>query len=188
MKQARTLSDRELRLVLRIMASRAHAARNRALVMTSFLAGLRVGEIAALSISDAFDADMHARSEFVLAARKAKGGRARRVFVSATLRSEWNTYLRALRAPQPDDPLFTSQKRNRFSANALCQVFTRLFLDARLDGASSHSGRRTFITQLASKGVGVRALAELAGHANITTTQRYIDVNDDQLRAAVELL
>jgi len=57
-----------------------------------------------------------------------------------------------------------------------------------LVGATSHSGRRTFITRLANKGVGVRLLASLAGHRSITTTQRYIDVNDDMARAAVELI
>ncbi|WP_286131798.1 site-specific integrase [Roseobacter sp. AzwK-3b] len=57
-----------------------------------------------------------------------------------------------------------------------------------LKDASSHSGRRTYITRLANKGVGVRLLAELAGHSHISTTQRYIDVNAEQLRAAVELL
>ena len=48
--------------------------------------------------------------------------------------------------------------------------------------------RRTFITQLASKGIGVRVLASLAGHKSIAVTQRYIDVNDDMKRSAVELL
>ena len=47
---------------------------------------------------------------------------------------------------------------------------------------------RSFITELASKGVGVRVLAELSGHRSIATTQRYIDVNDDMLRKAVELV
>ena len=53
-------------------------------------------------------------------------------------------------------------------------------------GATSHSGRRSFITELASK--GVRVLAELSGNRSIATTQRYIDVNDDMLRKAVELV
>ena len=51
-----------------------------------------------------------------------------------------------------------------------------------------HTPRRTFITQLANKGVVVRVLAELAGHSSISVTQRYIDVNDAQLASAVELL
>jgi site-specific recombinase XerD len=51
-----------------------------------------------------------------------------------------------------------------------------------------HSGRRTYITRLANKGVGVRLLAALAGHSHISNTQRYIDVNADQMKEAVELL
>jgi integrase/recombinase XerD len=57
-----------------------------------------------------------------------------------------------------------------------------------IDGASSHSGRRSFITNLASKGVGVRVLMSHAGHRNISTTQAYIDVNDEMQRAAVDLV
>ena len=57
-----------------------------------------------------------------------------------------------------------------------------------LDLATSHSARRTFITTLAHKGVNVRVLAALAGHASIATTQRYIDLNEKVMRAAVELM
>jgi integrase/recombinase XerD len=46
----------------------------------------------------------------------------------------------------------------------------------------------SFITGLAHKGVNVRVLAALAGHRNIATTQRYIELNDHVLRAAVELV
>jgi len=52
----------------------------------------------------------------------------------------------------------------------------------------SHSARRSFITTPASKGIGIRALASLAGHRGIATVQSYIDVNDDMKRAAVELV
>lgn len=48
--------------------------------------------------------------------------------------------------------------------------------------------RRTFITNLAEKGVSVRVLQSLAGHRNISTTQVYIDVNDAMKRKAVELV
>jgi integrase/recombinase XerD len=59
---------------------------------------------------------------------------------------------------------------------------------AGVKGATSHSGRRTFITKLASKGVSAKALMTLAGHKHLSTTQRYIEVNDAMLRAAVDLL
>ena len=69
----------------------------------------------------------------------------------------------------------------------MCQLFLGVFADCGR-GATSHTPRRTFITRLANKGVGVRVLAELVGHSSISVTQRYIDVNDAQLARAVELL
>jgi integrase/recombinase XerD len=56
-----------------------------------------------------------------------------------------------------------------------------------MDDASSHSGRRTFATSLASKGVGVRVLMRAMGHRNISTTIGYIEASDEMLRKAVEL-
>jgi integrase/recombinase XerD len=44
------------------------------------------------------------------------------------------------------------------------------------------------ISELSAKGLGIRVLAEMAGHASIQTTQRYIDVNDEQMRRAAELI
>jgi integrase/recombinase XerD len=70
----------------------------------------------------------------------------------------------------------------------MAQLFLNIYRTAGFEGASSHSGRRTFITELASKGVSVRVLAELAGHNQLQTTQRYIDVNPQQMSASVELL
>ena len=69
------------------------------------------------------------------------------------------------------------------------QHLQRLYAQAAISGATNHSGRRTWLTELSSKGVGVRVvLAEMAGHASIQTTQRYIDVNDEQMRSAAELI
>ena len=69
----------------------------------------------------------------------------------------------------------------------MCQLLNSIYQACGIEGASSHSGRRSFITKLAGKGVSVRVLQELAAHANLATTQRYIDVNDEQMRNAIEL-
>ena len=86
--------------------------------------------------------------------------------------------------------LFANQKDcNRgFSASTACQMFHYWYKEAKIEGGSSHSGRRSFITNLANKGVHVRILQELCGHSSIAVTQKYIDVNHDKLRASVELL
>jgi integrase/recombinase XerD len=97
-------------------------------------------------------------------------------------------YYQLIRHRPADRPLFQTQQRTAFSANTMCQLFLNIYKACGLVNASSHSGRRTFITRLAEQGINVRLLAELAGHRHITTTQRYIDVNPQHLARAVELV
>ena len=62
-----------------------------------------------------------------------------------------------------------------------------LFREAGIDGASSHTLRRQFITKLASKGIGIKIQATMAGHRSIQVTAKYIDTNPDMLRNAANL-
>jgi integrase/recombinase XerD len=107
---------------------------------------------------------------------------------NVVLRQDCMNELSSLLFKDASRALFQSQKGGAFSANTMTQLFLNIYRAAGFENASSHSGRRTFITELASKGVSVRVLAELAGHSSIQTTQRYIDVNPQQMSAAVELL
>ena len=109
------------------------------------------------------------------------------VYVNNRLRREIGLYLRQFEAKGDKQPLCRTQKRAAFSANTLFQTINAIHRHAGIEGATSHSGRRSFITTLASKGIGVRVLASVAGHRSIATTQAYIDVNDEMKRAAVEL-
>jgi integrase/recombinase XerD len=189
-KQAKTLSQQELQKVLDYIARNKHSSRNRAMVMTSFLSGMRVGELASLRIKDVVDSEGGIRNQILLTPDMTKGNQARLVFISERLSSELEKYISNISILNSDRKLFYSQKSrsNGFNANTLTQHFHFLYRKAGVDGASSHSGRRTFITNLASKGVSVRVLMSLAGHKHLGTTQRYIDVNDDLLRSAVELV
>jgi integrase/recombinase XerD len=67
-------------------------------------------------------------------------------------------------------------------------LFQTLYKAAAIDGASSHSGRRQFVTELADKGVNARVVQALARHKHLNTTMRYIDLNENKMRAAVELV
>ena len=188
-KQAKTLTQTELRRVLDYIATRKHAVRNRAVLMTTFLSG-RVGEVASLKYSDVVDSSGAIKAEIRLSAAQTKTKEARVVFVSNKLRRELEMYCRSYKPTNPNRKLFYSQKEKSdgFSANTLTQFFHYLYRRVGIEGASSHSGRRTFITNLANKGIGVRVLMSLAGHHSITSTQAYIDVNDDMKRSAVELI
>lgn len=187
MKQARTLTDKQLKAVYAHCGTRRHAARDRAIVAVSFMAGLRAKEIAALTIDNVVDDSGNIRDEFVLTREQTKGRKARRVFVSQRLKRELEAYLKTATLRKGCFALFQSQKGAAFSPNTMCQLFLNIYEEAGIDGASSHSGRRSLLTNLAAKGVGVRILAEIAGHSSIAITQRYLDANDEQMRAAVEL-
>jgi len=189
MKQAKVPNETEMKRLLAVIEAGKHASRNRVAVMLSHLAGMRVGEIAALTIGDVFDGDGNAREQIMLKAAYTKGNEARTAFVSEKLRRELVKYRNSLASlPSNDAPLLRTQKNTAFSANTLCQLFGEFYRRAGVDGASSHSGRRSFITKLAHSGVSAKVIMTLAGHKHLSTTQRYIDVNDEMLRKAVEVV
>jgi len=199
MAQARVLNERELRKVLNFCNTQPHAARNKTMLLCTHMAGMRVGEVAALRICDVLAADGTVKEEIALAASQTKGNKSRTVLVPKKLRDELQNYLQqrfglgnliAVTYTDTQRALFPTQKNPQrgFTANTLCQLFHKIYKDAHMTGATSHSGRRTFITKLADKGVGVRVLMALAGHKSIATTQRYIELNPTIMKAAVELI
>ncbi len=156
--------------------------------MLSLLAGLRAGEIAALQISDVLDENHRVLDRIMLKSEQTQGQRGRIVFLSQRLRKEIEVYLSRASYRNTNRALFVSQKgRRAFTAHGMVMLLRRIYQRAGVSGASSHSGRRSFITRLASKGISARVLQELGGHKHLGTTQRYIDVNDDMLRKAVEI-
>ncbi len=199
MSQARVLTERELRKVLNYCSNQPHAARNRAMLLCTHMAGMRVGEVAALRICDVLGADGAVMDEIALAASQTKGNHSRTVLVPKKLQDELTDYLQqrfglkdllAVTLTDTQRALFPTQKNPKrgFSANTLCQLFHKIYKDARMTGATSHSGRRGFISKLSDKGVSVRILMALAGHKSLQTTLRYMELNPSVMKAAVELI
>jgi len=159
------------------------------MIMLSYFAGLRVGEISTLNFGDIYSKEGEIKDQIRLAALNTKTKEARVIFVNKTLKNELWLFKKSLSIiPHNNDPLFKTQKGTRFSPNTLCQLFKELYSQAGIDGATSHSGRRWFITKLAHSGVSAKVIMELAGHRNLSTTQRYIEVNDEMKRQAVDIL
>lgn len=155
------------------------------MVLTSLWSGMRVKEIAAVRVCDVCAEDGSLLREVRLTAEQTQDRRSRTVYINHKLRDELASYLRAYPPTDANQPLFWTERSKGWNANTLIQWFYWTYRNVGIVGASSHSGRRTFITTLANKGVGVRVLA---GHSSITTTQAYIDVNDEMKRSAVELI
>ena len=190
MAQARALNAAEMEQVLTHVNASRHAHRNRCFILLTHLAGMRVGEVASLRWVDVLTADGHIKQEIRLLPEMTKGKHARTVFISTRLREELQRYADIYRRSAPlECPLFYSQKdaRKGFTANSLTQTVAKLYRGAGLDGATSHSGRRTFLTNLANKGTAIHLLRTLAGHRSISTTATYLYSSPTQLKAAVEL-
>lgn len=190
MAAAKSLTPAELQTVLAYTATQPYAQRNRAMLMMTVAAGLRVSEVAGLTLGDVLDSKGSVRSEVFLAAHRVKHQHARTIFINSRLQAELADYIATRTNKSPDLPLFPSHRgpRRHFSPNTLAQHFHYVYRRAGVSNASSHSGRKTFLTSLASQGVSVFVLAALAGHKSIATTQRYVTVNDDVKRRAVELV
>ena len=187
-KQAKTLNERELQRLLDFVKTTKSATRNRAIILLTHLAGMRIGEVAAVRVCDVVASDGTVRDEINLTAAQTKGNRSRSVLLNERVQSELAAYIRTVRVRDSKQALFNTQRSAAFTANSLTQVVNGIYRNAGFDGASSHSGRRGFLTNLAEKGVSVRVMMALAGHANMATTQRYIDLRPGVLRNAVELV
>ena len=189
-KQAKVLNSSEIRKVLDYCATRKHSQRNTALVLTMFNTGMRVSEVASLRIKDVVDSEGNIKNEIRLLAENTKTNEARTVFVNEKLRKELQQYAKLLTNDSPKNKFFYSQKKysDGFTANTITQHFHYLYKRVGLDGASSHSSRRTFITTLANKGIGVRVIMGLSGHKALSSVQCYIDCNSELMRNAVEMV
>jgi len=199
MSQAKVLTEKEIKKVVKLIDSKRHSTRNRCMFLLTHGSGMRIGEVASLRICDVLASDASIKSQVYLSAQQTKGSKGRTVYLSDKMREEINLYLKtrfklndllAVTLTDTSRALFANQKdcHRGFSASTACQMFHYWYKEAKIEGASSHSGRRGFITNLANKGVHVRILQELAGHSSIAVTQKYIDVNQDKLKMAVAML
>jgi integrase/recombinase XerD len=190
MAQAKILHPADLASVLAFVSTQRHAARNRAVLLLTHYAGLRVGEVACLRWQDVVNGDGSVKDEIRLLPDMTKGRNARTVFVNKKLREELQAYAAQARCVDRSYPFFASQKSVRvgFSSNSLGQTIANIYRAAGYEGASSHSGRRSFLTTLANKGTAIHLLKTLAGHRNIATTAAYLYSSPAQLKAAVELI
>ena len=190
MAQAKVLTELEFKRALSVIADRRHANRDRMALLLTHWAGMRVCEVAALTRDKVIGPNGDILDEWRLSSEQTKGDKGRVIFINAKLKRELAAYLKEHPSKSRNAPVLLSQKGHErgFSANTLCQLINTIYREAGIQGATSHSGRRGFITTLANGSVGVKVIMELAGHRQMSTTQRYIQVTPEQKRKAVELI
>jgi integrase len=188
-RQARLITPIVQRRMLSHVRHSHHPERDRVMILLSVKAGLRAAEIARLEWSMVLDARERIAEMIAVpdAIAKKRGGRL------IPLHPKLADALRALkRCSEPHGPVIRSARGAAMRPNSIVNWFIQLFGELGIEGCSSHSGRRSFITAAARNlhraGCSLRDVQLLAGHRSIETTQRYIDGHTAGQRRLVSLL
>jgi integrase len=190
-RQAKTITPVQMDTLMQHVRGRKDSARSRVIILLSLRAGLRAAEIAKLEWSMVLDATGRVGQTIELEDRIAKKKHGRRIPIHPELRHALVTLQRGQR--QICGPVIRSRSSGgAMRPNSLVNWFKSLYLALDFGGCSSHSGRRTFITQAArlipQAGGSLRDVQLLAGHKSLVTTERYIDGDSHAQRKLVHLL
>jgi integrase len=188
-RQAKLITPHTLRRMLSHIRYSQDPARDRVMILLSAKAGLRAAEIAGLEWSMVLDARASIGDTIAIRDGIAKKQSGRKIPMHPDLRDA----LRALsRTGDISGPVIRSARGGALRANSIVNWFVALFAELGIEGCSSHSGRRTFITTAARRahraGCSLRDVQLLAGHRSIETTQGYIDGDTDGQRRLISLL
>jgi integrase/recombinase XerD len=188
-RQAKILSAAMLRRALSLARRSTQGDRDTAMVLLSVRAGLRAGEIAGLDWTMVLDARGQVSAVIEIRDAIAKYGSGRRIPMHRDLRA---ALAKLKQSSGATGPVIRSRRGGALSANSVVNWFVAFYRSASIEGCSSHSGRRTFVTraarEAAAAGATLRDVQLLAGHRSIETTQRYIDGDTDAQRRLVRAL
>ena len=189
-KQAKVLSQGQLQALLLHLKSGRHPERNRVVLLLSVRAGLRAKEIAELTWSMVTDSEGQLSGVIRLPNSASKGNSGGVI----PMAKELKTALLAWHSVAPEKSssvrVFQSERSKTSTAQVIVNLFSDWYAALGFEGCSSHSGRRTFITQAARNigrfGGSLRDVQQLARHASLAMTQRYIEVDTEAMRKVVD--
>jgi integrase len=188
---AQVLTQEDLPSLLHAVSLTRHATRNLVMVYLSYYAGLRACEISGLLWSMLLGPTGRMKGTIELGSGITKGGRYRAIPVSDILKKALKK-LHAQEGKPKTGPVIRSERVEAMTPRSVVNWFKEIYSAAGMEGCTSHSGRRSFITQAARKIAKVngslRDVQELAGHRSLSTTERYIQGDRAIQRKLVNLL
>jgi integrase/recombinase XerD len=196
-KQAKVLSKQQIESLYLSLSLTRDPDRNRLIFLLSVKAGLRAKEIAGLTWGMVIDASGDLADQIALEDLASKGASGRIIPINKLLKQELQLQLETVLIKTKvqdlrNQRIIQTQRGKETSAQVIVNMFKGWYTRAGLIGCSSHSGRRTFITNAAKKistvGGSLRDVQWLAGHSSLQTTQRYIDGDSDARRKVVDLV
>lgn len=193
-RHARDVSRKDVQRFIRWVSGEGrHRERNRVIACLSFFAGLRATEIAHAKWRMLLDAEGRVAQTLRLENEAAKKLSGRVIPLKAEVRDALVTYLATLDPPPSrEDFVLRSERGGQMRAQSIVNWFREVYASLGIVGASSHSGRRHFVTMAARRiseaGGSLRDVQELAGHRALATTQLYIATNNDAQKRVVDLI
>jgi integrase/recombinase XerC len=152
--------------------------RDRAILELFYASGLRLSELVALDLEDV---NLSARIVRVMG----KGRKERLVPFNGATKQALKAWLQdrsALSKETSEDAVFVNFRGTRLTGRSVQRLVARYVASCSTRfGISPHALRHSFATHLLQRGADLRAIQELLGHVQLSTTQRYTHVNAAQL-------
>ncbi len=182
-KEPSYLTEQEYKRLLRIVkknATKYFKARDTAIITTLLGMGLRLSELVELNISDVnFDEGS------IKVTRK--GNHERILPANDIVMIAIKRYLRERKDRTVSSPVFLSKRNKRICNGSVCYLVKKYLKQAQIekDKLSPHTLRHTFATALLKQGENILTIKELLSHRNLRTTERYLHINNKDLKSAV---
>lgn len=191
-RQAKVLSKAQVQTLLTFLIQTRSPERNRVIALLSIRAGLRSKEIASLTWGMVTDSDGELGDTINLTNSAAKGNSGGSIPMAKELRLALLDWRSITRTPESHHRVVTTERSPATSSQVIVNLFADWYRRLGFDGCSSHSGRRTFITNMARNisryGGSLRDVQALARHGSLAMTQRYIEQNSDAMRKVVDTI
>ena len=159
--------------------------RDRCLFAVMLYSACRVNEAVTLLSEDVYDAQGKVRSHLTIRKKNTKGKLATRTI---PIISELHSILKAYEADSGLIYLFPGRFGGHIHSDSAARILRRACKRVGIEGASTHSFRRTALTTMSDNNTPLRVIAEVSGHRNLGQLQAYLDVRPDQVLGAVSSL
>lgn len=181
--QAKILTEKEISNIFRVLKN----DRDQCLFAVGIYTGLRIGEIITLRQDQLFTTSGGIRNVLKVVRLKKKNTVYSEIPVHPKLRERLQDYHKILGKQQwlfPSDNSSTGHLERVRAHYILRDAFDTL----RLEDASTHSMRRTFLTNMSRAGVPLRTIQEISGHTSLGKLQEYLAVDPADKHRAVNLI
>lgn len=191
-KQAKILTASQQNQVLALLETTRHPVRNKVIFLLSLKAGLRAKEIACLTWGMVTGSDGKVGHIICIVDSAAKGRSGGKIWMNKELRRALLALHKQTNDAGEGQVVIVSERGNATTSQSIVNMFAFWYGKLGFKGCSSHSGRRTFITnaakRIASVGGSMRDVQVLARHRSLDMTMRYIEADTEAMRKVVQLV